>query len=134
MISVKAILPKKVWQANAGETHINLALRDFAFEFQRVMATYPPAKPWKNPPPKTGPRRGGRRTGNYGRGWTSPPKFSRDRVVMENNVSYSAWVGGSKKTNPGQARALAARGWISQDDAIKDVRKRVPLPPWSRVM
>lgn len=94
------------------------------------MQNYPAARPWKNPP-KTGLRAGGKRTGNYGRGWRVV--INKDNAKITNGVLYAVYVGGSKKQRPGQARALAARGWQSTDDVIPRVKKQVGLPQFSKV-
>jgi len=94
------------------QTRVDRELRDFAGDFIRTMATYPAAMPWKGRTPKSGPRRGGRRTGTYGKGW-------RLGVVMPgsieavNRVEYAVHVGGPKTGAKGkrQAEVMAARHW-----------------------
>jgi hypothetical protein len=76
---------------------------------EREAKQYPAWRPWKNPP-KTGPRAGGRRTGQLGRGWSRTVSSIGGSVTMtiKNPVSYAPYVQGSR-----QARALAARSWVT---------------------
>lgn len=118
-IHYTAVVPKELISAARGQAAIDKVLATFQVEIQKRMQAYPAAQPWKNPPPKTGLRAGGRRTGTYGRNWASGANVTRDKasVTVENRTPYAAWVGGSKGKRPGQARALAARGWTSVDTA-----------------
>lgn len=95
-------------------------LLDLALEFQKNMQYYPPWQPWKNPPPKSGPRAGGARTGNYGRGWgivTDVKAGGRNSISILNDVTYARYVGGPHGV---QANALASRGWPSLEDVAVD--------------
>lgn len=118
-IHYTAVLPKRYTTAARGQAAIDRVLVAFQVEVQKRMQAYPAAQPWKNPPPKTGLRAGGRRTGTYGRNWAGGANVtkSKDSITVENRTPYAAWVGGSRGGSPGQARALAARGWTSVDDA-----------------
>ena len=122
----EAILPRRPIapppsQQRAG---VDRFIRDAAAFTVNQLQDYPPARPWKNRPPKSGPRAGGRRTGAYGRGWPVGLRVQRDRFVVYNTVAYAAWVGGSRRTYPGQARAMQARGWKSVDDVIPIIRRK----------
>lgn len=117
-IHYTAVLPKRYTTAARGQAALDRVLVAFQVEVQKRMQAYPAAQPWKNPPPTTGLRAGGRRTGTYGRNWASGVVTkAKDSVLVENRTPYAAWVGGSKKRYPGQARALARRGWTSVDEA-----------------
>lgn len=102
-----AILPAK-FQVDSTkiQTGVNTWLRNFAYDFQREMQTYPAALPWRSRPPKRGLRAGGRRTGRYGQGWSAAPTFTQDSVTIENKVDYAEYVGGR-----GQTRVMAGRNW-----------------------
>lgn len=134
-VKLQAILPRgsAPLSPTRVQTGMNKWLRDFAFEFVREMQDYPQAQPWKHPPPRTGPRRGGRRTSVYGKGWSAAPRFTPDSVEIINNVQYAVWVGGRRRGRPGQARAMQARGWKSVSDVGPQVAKRL-LPRLSRLV
>lgn len=96
----------------------------FAGEMVRRMSDYPPARPWRSRPPTKGPRKGGRRTGAYGRGW----RIGAERDLTQtggggfritgsarNRVHYAVFVGGPR---PGayrrrQTDVMRSRGWPS---------------------
>lgn len=111
-IKYSAILPDKAKFESQGKTALTNLLKDFGVTAQKKLQTYPAAQPWKNPP-KTGPRRGGKRTGSYGRGWAGSMKVSGyTSVELTNNVTYAVYVGGP--TSGGgqhQTRVMSARGW-----------------------
>lgn len=61
---------------------------------------YPPWRPWKNPP-KSGPHKGGRRTGALGRSWRYTVQAGGNRLVLTVNsqgVRYARWVQGRDQT------------------------------------
>lgn len=126
-IKLQAILARTRYGQVQAQAQIDGYLHDFAAEFQHEMATYPPAQPWKNPP-KTGLRAGGRRTGNYGRGWNGSAKYSKTDVTFINPVGYAKWVGGKE-----QARSMARRGWKKVTDVAPLVAKRT-LPKWKKLV
>lgn len=132
-ITIKAILPKQKFDAGKVQQGLNAWLRNYAFEFQHEMQEYPPAQPWKNPPPKRGLRAGGRRTGTYGRGWTGSTQFTANSVTITNPVRYAVYVGGSKRKRPGQTRVMAGRNWKSVSDVGPEVAKRT-LPQLSKLI
>jgi len=72
-VSVKAILPKRELGTKALEREFQVYLKEFAKEIRNEMSEYPEARPWTSRTPKSGPRAGGRRTGQYKAGWSSPP-------------------------------------------------------------
>jgi hypothetical protein len=132
VIRIEAILPKKKLDPANVQRGLNTWLRDFAFEFQREMQEYPAAKPWKNPP-RSGLRKGGRRTGTYGKGWTGAPQFTSDSVTIINRVGYAVYVGGAKRKRPGQTRVMAGRQWKSVSDVGPEVSRRI-LPRLSKLI
>lgn len=91
----------------------------FTLEFLRQMQDYPDAQPWRVPTPKSGPRAGGRRTGDYGRGWRVSGRTTYS-VTIINNVPYAVWVGGpTEGDGPKQTANMAGRGWPSMTEAKK---------------
>lgn len=66
---------------------------------------YPPALPWKSPPPKTGLRKGGKRTGTLGRNWSMHKSVSGS-VEVSNETPYADWVQGEHQTH-----VMAQRNW-----------------------
>lgn len=128
-MSLKAILPKPLPTKPAeAQKAIDNLLNAFVVVAQRQMQNYPPWQPWKNPP-KTGRRAGGKRTGDYGRGWSSNSVVERKRfaVTIGNPVTYAVYVGGPHEGDPRQAKALAARGWRSVDDAVGPILAELEL-------
>lgn len=123
---IEAIKPKRqvIPVANL-ERRVDRELRDWAADMIRTMATYPRARPWKNPPPKSGPRRGGRRTGSYGRQWQIG-KVTASSIEVLNRIPYGVHVGGPKDGSKGrrQARAMAERDWPNITDASREVWTR----------
>jgi hypothetical protein len=133
-LKVVAITPKKALvSAKAAGVAIDDYLHSFAKEFVKEMQEYPPELPWRSRTPRSGPRIGGRRTGAYGEGWTRGITYSKSSVTIVNPVSYAVVVGGSRRQSPGQARALASRGWKSVQDVGPEVNRRV-LPRFSKVI
>lgn len=92
---------------------------------------YPPWRPWKNPP-KSGPRAGGRRTGDLGRKWESGVKPSGQYIILkiENPVSYAKWVQGKKQT-----KVMKARGWrtLQKNFAAAAPKYKKRLQAWARL-
>lgn len=131
-VRVVAILPKRRIDPRAAEAELQRYLRGFAREVEDKMSEYPPARPWRSRPPRTGPRAGGRRTGQYGSGWQGAARLSRSSVTIVNRVPYASAVGGSRRQVPGQARVLAARGWRSIEDVGPEA-SRNNLPNLARV-
>jgi hypothetical protein len=84
----------------------------------RNITDYPPVKPWKRGFPKSGPRRGGRRTGRYGRMWRLRIHRRGTFVETNNPVVYAVFVGGPKRGAKGQrqARFMGPRGWRNMTD------------------
>ncbi len=91
----------------SARTRIIAEVERFMTQVQADLKQYPPARPWKHPP-KSGPRKGGRRTGDLGRGWGLNRQDSGNTVTitLANPVSYATYVQG-----PRQARAMHIRGW-----------------------
>lgn len=118
ILRFQAMKPRRQVIPVAGlQTEIDRELRDFGGEFIRVMSHYPSQQPWKHGEPKSGPRRGGRRTGKYGQNW----RFGNVRpglVEVINQIPYAVHVGGPKAGPKGkrQARAMAERGWPNMTD------------------
>lgn len=128
-VELRAILPRRAAVPPAQQIRrgIDRFLRDFAFGVVREMQEYPPARPWKHRPPSSGPRKGGRRTGFYGREWGVGVRFGANRVEVVNRAVYAVYVGGPVPgRGPGrrQAHALRARGWKSVSDVAPVLRRR----------
>lgn len=128
MITIQAIIPrgKVPLDPSKVSSGVNRWLRDFSFEVIREMQEYPPWRPWKNPP-RSGPRKGGRRTGAYGKGWGSSVTFTPNSVTIRNRVGYAVHVGGPRSGERGrrQAAAMRARGWKSVTDVAPPIAKRM---------
>lgn len=106
----KPIVPKisMAQRSKAAVARHNAILRDFATLSSNRLETYPPWRPWKNPP-KTGPHAGGRRTGTLGRGWGWREQQRSgviERIIFENRTPYASFVQGRNQT-----RHMAARQW-----------------------
>lgn len=117
-VTYRAILPKNSAWAKAGEKALNNLLLEFAVAAERKLRTYPPAQPWKNPP-RTGLRAGGKRTGNYGRGWQGDHQLkSGESITLTNPVKYATFVGG-----PQQAGFMKQRGWPNIKEVGEEAAK-----------
>lgn len=126
--SFKAILPRNApLTATQAKKSIDRLLVKVALTAQGIMQEYPAAQPWKNPPPRTGLRAGGRRTGSYGRGWTTEAAVTtkQESITVVNPVKYAPYVGGSRGKRPGQVATHTARGWKSTDDLPELVKKKL---------
>lgn len=100
-----------------------IGVRGFSGEMVRVMANYPPARPWRSRPPRTGPRAGGRRTGNLGRGWRMLRRGQLHWVTF-NLVEYVGFVQGFRRGRPRQTRVMQQRGWQQVDTEAQRVWER----------
>ncbi len=94
---------------------------------------YPAWRPWKNPPPRTGPRAGGRRTGALGKSWEYKTQQSGQLVIVRiqsSGVEYAQYVQGRR-----QPRFMEARGWKTVQANFRrlypDTQKR--LRAWARL-
>jgi hypothetical protein len=119
------ILPKRpVIDMRRLDERVHARLRDFGMEFVEKMEEYPPAIPWKGRRPKSGPRRGGRRTLALKRGWPLGFRMGRWEVTVENTVKYVPFVQGR-----GQTRHMRRRHWQRTDEVVKRLwpkhRKRI---------
>lgn len=96
----------------------------FTGELVNVMAKYPPAQPWKRRPPKTGPRAGGRRTGNLGRNWRG--KWAPNYGEVSNPVAYAGHVQGYRSGPKGdrQTANMRSRGWQRVDEEGRRVWRK----------
>lgn len=124
MITLKALVPKRFIDAKVVEATSLRALNAFADDVVSQMAKYPPAQPWKSRTPKSGLRRGGKRTGNLGRGWR---KVNRSKGTLDivNLTPYAVWVEGPKEGNgPRQTRVMRNRGWQSITDVGRAAAKK----------
>jgi len=110
-----AIVPRTSPLPRNPQKGIDKSLAVFAAKAQELLQEYPAWRPWKYPP-KTGPHAGGRRTGDYGRGWGPSASVTKtsSSITITNKVRYAEYVGGK-----GQARALGARGWTTITEAGK---------------
>lgn len=127
---VVAVLPKKPGADPLKEQlRIKAALTEFAFEAQRDMQKYPAWQPWTSRPPSSGPRKGGRRTGTYGRTWRVSWR-GKYTVEIGNNTAYARFVGGPKGT---QTRVMAGRGWPSISTVGPAAMKRAGIKVGFRV-
>ncbi len=96
-------------------TQVDQQLVRFIGEANRDLATYPPIQPWAHGYPKSGPRKGGRRTGTYGRNWRIMRHQTGKSILLANPTSYGWYVGGPLRGPKGrrQARFQTRRGWAS---------------------
>ncbi len=97
---------------------VDRVMRQGGGDLVRERRTYPPARPWKSRTPKSGPRKGGRRTGNLGRNWNV--RFGRGFFEVWNPVAYAGYVQGYRRRVKGdkrtrQTKVMKARGWRSFD-------------------
>lgn len=125
---LRAILPKEKITTLYTKKRIQTWLKDVGEQFQREMGEYPAKQAWKHGEPTKGPRRGGRRTGAYRKGWQNTPLIIREAsVVALNPVPYARYVGGPKRSSGGrtrQAKHMRARGWQSQSDVGPAIVRR----------
>ena len=82
----------------------------FGAKVERDAKQYPAWRPWTSPVPTKGPRRGGRRTGQLGRGWKRSITTTGDGItlIVANLVSYASYVQGKRQT-----RVMAGRDWTT---------------------
>lgn len=129
MLAFEAIVPIKTVEFDAAK--VQRQLRAFGTGVVATMQTYPSAKPWKNRPPRTGPRRGGRRTGSYGRSWGM--KSLKDRVeiasgLVSRPLKYSGYVGGwltvNARKGQRQSRVMKQRDWPSIETVTNELWKK----------
>lgn len=125
-VTWKAIVPRNRFSPSLARSNAEAVLGKFATYALKDMKDYPAAQPWRRTPPRTGPRAGGRRTGAYGRGWTQGARDYRS-VTVENPVGYATYVGGSKRTRPGQTANMASRNWPSISDVGEKAMARAVL-------
>lgn len=134
---LRAILPKNRITTAHTEARIQGWLKDVGEQFQEAMAVYPGKQPWKHGEPRKGPRRNGRRSGAYGRGWKDTPLvITKSSVTALNPVPYARYVGGPKRSTGGrtrQAQHMRARGWQSQSD-VGPAIVRANLPRLPKLM
>lgn len=124
MITLKAIVPKSFLSHLAGIEQASLKeLDSLADDIVKRMSVYPTAQPWKSRTPKTGLRKGGRRTGNYGRNWRKVNR-SKGAVDVINPIRYAVWVGGPNDKGPGQTSNMKRRGWPSITDVGREEAKK----------
>jgi hypothetical protein len=118
-ISVVAIHPKNEIIATSNLQKLleaELSLKGFSGAMIREMASYPAAMPWKNPPPKKGPRAGGRRTGDLGTGWRMERRGALHYLTV-NKVPYVGFVQGFRNGRPKQTAVMRGRNWQQIDTA-----------------
>lgn len=123
MVQLSAILPKNGTRASAGLAGMRSILDTFGFEGQRRLQKYPAAQPWKGPTPKSGLRKGGRRTGTLGRNWKLAAK-SKYSITIQNMTPYGVHVQGPPDGPRGarQTANMAARGWPNVKTVGEDVK------------
>lgn len=118
MAGIEAIIPSRYTSADKGKESLDTLLKTYGEKMEKKLKEYPAAQPWKGPTPKSGPRAGGRRTGNLGRSWKSTVQ-SGQSVTVESNVPYASYVQGS----PGQTGNMKARGWKTTKDIAEEAWK-----------
>src|SRR3972149_10870196 len=121
---LRPILPKKPPVA-VSMIAIQAGLRAFSLDMVRQMQSYPPITPWKHGFPKSGLRKGGKRTGTLGKNWSYDLKPGE--AVVANRVPYAGYVEGYKgrgSKGEKQTAVMAARGWFSISDEGKGVWAR----------
>lgn len=111
---------------------VDRTLRNFALDLVSIQTKYPARKPWKpradgSPSePRSGPRKGGKRTGIYGKGWRIIVTRVGE-IVVENRVEYAVYVGGdpSDPSPLHQTQVMRDRGWTSvTEEADKLIRTK----------
>lgn len=126
MPKLTAIVPKGGTAIDSARAKrgIQNVLLTFGFEAQRLLQAYPPAQPWKNPP-KSGIRKGGKRTGDLGKNWRIG-RPTQTYIEVRNNTPYGSYVQGPTDKSGkagGQTAVMAARGWPSVTDVGKQAAK-----------
>lgn len=128
-LGLKAIYPKTKLPPDpaAIAPAVTKALQRMGLAFVAKMQQYPPQQPPINPK-----RRRYQRTGDLGRGWTSPGaiRVTGNTVTVVNRmtrggVSYPVYVQGPKSGNKGerQTAVMKRKGWQSVSDVAKEVAK-----------
>lgn len=116
-LTLVPITPKRAIIDTVG--FVNNIDRELATKFAgaviRDMTDYPRVLPWRHGFPKSGPRRGGRRTTRYGRGWQLSAHRRGTFIRVSNRVPYAVYVGGPTLGPKGQRQAWfhGPRGWKS---------------------
>lgn len=126
-MTIIPIRPKRdPFDANRQQAAVTKYLRSFASDFVRDISHYPPAQPWRHPPPRTGPRAGGRRTGTLGRNWSTQIRFTADSVTITNPTPYGIYVQGNPKGPPRRRQTpnMQARGWPNVPAVATKTRDR----------
>lgn len=125
---LEPIIPRHTTSSKVAALGLRAVLEAFAFEAQRELKTYPPARPWKRPP-TSGIRKGGRRTGTLGKNWRLGRR-GLDSIEVVNNTPYGSYVQGptgkSGKAG-GQTAVMADRGWPSVTNVAKNAAKRAGI-------
>lgn len=129
MVKLEAIVPKKYTSAGIAKKGLRNILETFAFEAQRDLQKYPAAQPWKSTPPKSGPRKDGRRTGTLGKNWGITAKTGTS-ITVSNHTPYASYVQGPKDKGGregGQIANMRERGWPNVSDVGEAAKKRAAL-------
>lgn len=96
------------------EPAISAGAMGIASALQNEIAPYPP------PPAGSTYRRGqDKRSEQLNQRWGIRPMPAG--AILENRASYSRWVHGSPKENPGQTKQHQKTGWTDEDEAKKQV-------------
>lgn len=109
-ITLQPKLPSADFDLTGLAREMHAVLVDGAADLIDRMADYPAQRPGATY----------MRTGDYGRGW-QVAELTGATVEVSNNVEYAPWVGGSRKTWPGQARVMDDLGWTSIDDVTAGI-------------
>ena len=97
---------------------VDRVMRQAGGKLVALRKTYPPALPWTSRPPRTGPRAGGRRTGQLARGWRV--RFGRGSFDVWNPVLYAGYVQGFSTGAKGkrQTSVMRNRRWRNFNEDI----------------
>lgn len=125
-IELRAITPTKPVGRAPNPVEMAHRLRDYAISVSNRMQDYPPLQSWKGSYPKSGVRKGGKRTGKLGRTW-SIEKNTPAHTILSNATFYAGHVEGYKGRGDGgthQTAFMAARGWpsittVSREEWVK---------------
>lgn len=120
-LGLRAIRPKRfeVIDPRAVVADLEKTNRQYLLDVGEEMAYYPPQRPTKY-----------KRTGDYGRGWSSPGavRASASEATLVNRVPYAVYVGGPwpqsrHEKGQRQTKVMHGKGWKSISDVARDKKK-----------
>ena len=113
MLSLRAIVPKKIVLAKYPDSSIGAGLRLYALDLTNEMKSYPPYQPTKTRY---------KRTGNLGRRWGY--SYTSSKATVDNDRYYARYVQGYVGRSPRQTALMASRGWQSVSEKGREVWQR----------